>query len=423
MLTGLANRMFFRECFDRALSKGGASQHMAVLCLDLDGFKTVNDTYGHPTGDALLRLVSARLIQSVRIIDTVARLGGDEFAVIQPLARGRDDAFSLAQRIIDTLSEPFNVEGVNITIGASVGLAFAPEDGTSADELIKAADIALYSAKAGGRGTYRRFNAAMHAQLQAHQQMKLTMRDALARGQFELHYQPLVSLQTRHVTGCEALLRWRHPERGMIAPSEFIPIAEETGLIVPIGAWVLQQVCLQASSWPEHVSVAVNLSPVQFKHPKLVKAVADAISAARLNPARLQLEITESVLLDESEHNLELLQQLRELGVKIAMDDFGTGYSSLGYLRSFPFDKIKVDRTFVRDLPEGKESLAIVRAVAGLGQSLGMMTTVEGVETEDQLKTVNAEGFDEVQGYIFSRPLPASEISKLIADGPLRGED
>ncbi|GEC30823.1 diguanylate cyclase [Sinorhizobium fredii USDA 205] len=418
MLTGLANRMFFRECFDRALSEKDAASSMAVLCLDLDGFKAINDTLGHPAGDALLRQVSARLVQSASPTDVVARLGGDEFAIIHPLAGTYDDAIRLAQRIIDTLCGPFTVEGVSATIGASVGIAFAPDDGTSADELIKAADIALYNAKSSGRGTYKRFDVAMYAQLQAHQQVKIALRGALERNEFELHYQPLISLRSRRVTGCEALLRWRNPERGMVAPSEFIPIAEETGLIVPIGEWILDQACRQAAQWPEHVSIAINLSPVQFKHRNLVKTVADALSVSRLTPARLQLEITESVLLDESEHNIQLLQELRGLGVKIAMDDFGTGYSSLGYLRSFPFDKIKVDQAFVRDLPHGKESLAIVKAVAGLGHSLGMTTTIEGVETEDQLAAVNAEGFHEVQGYIFSRPLPPSEISKLI-DGPL----
>lgn len=419
MLTGLANRVFFRECFDLALNERGAAAGMAVLCMDLDGFKAVNDTFGHPTGDALLRQVSARLVQSVGAADIVARLGGDEFAVIQRLSKSSDEAVTLANRIIDALGEPFNIEGVTAIIGASVGIAFAPKDGASADELIKAADIALYSAKAGGRGIYRCFDQAMHAQLQAHQHMKLALRDALAKGELELHYQPLVSLQTRQVTGCEALLRWRHPERGTIPPSEFIPIAEETGLIVPIGEWILKRACCEAAGWPSHVGIAVNLSPVQFRHKALVRAVADALAASRLDPARLQLEITESVLLEESEHNLELLQDLRNLGVKIAMDDFGTGYSSLGYLRSFPFDKIKVDRAFVRDLPQGKESLAIVRAVAGLGQSLGMMTTVEGVETEEQLTAVNIEGFDEAQGYLFARPLPASEISQLLTAGKL----
>ncbi|AFL51582.1 bifunctional diguanylate cyclase/phosphodiesterase [Sinorhizobium fredii] len=418
MLTGLANRMFFRECFDRALSEKGAAGRMAVLCLDLDGFKAINDTLGHPAGDAVLRQVSARLVQSVRPADVVARLGGDEFAIIHPLATTHDDAVRLARRVIDTLCEPFTIEGVSATVGASVGIAFAPDDGTSADELIKAADIALYNAKASGRGTYKRFDLAMHAQLQAHQQVKIALRGALQRNEFELHYQPLISLRSRRVTGCEALLRWRNPERGMVAPSEFIPIAEETGLIVPIGEWILDQACRQAAQWPERVSIAINLSPVQFKHRNLVKTVADALSASRLTPARLQLEITESVLLDESEHNIQLLQELRGLGVKIAMDDFGTGYSSLGYLRSFPFDKIKVDQAFVRDLPHGKESLAIVKAVAGLGHSLGMTTTIEGIETEAQLAAVNAEGFHEVQGYIFSRPVPPSEISKLI-DGPL----
>lgn len=422
MLTGLANRVFFRECFELALAEQETSAGMAVLCMDLDGFKAVNDTFGHPTGDALLRQVSTRLAQVVRASDILARLGGDEFAIIQPLSKSTDDAVALARRIIDTLAQPFSIEGVTAVIGVSVGIAFAPKDGTSADELIKAADIALYSAKAGGRGTYRCFDQAMHAQLQAHQQLIVALREALEKGELELHYQPLVSLQTRKVTGCEALLRWRHPERGTIPPSEFIPIAEETGLLVPIGEWILRQACREAAGWPSHISVAVNLSPVQFKHKALVKVVADALSASGLDPARLQLEITESVLLEESEHNLDILQALRNLGVKIALDDFGTGYSSLGYLRSFPFDKIKVDQAFVRDLPQGKESLAIVRAVAGLGHSLGMMTTVEGVETEEQLTAVNVEGFDEAQGYLFARPLPAAQIQQLLRNGTTQGE-
>ena len=417
MLTGLPNRLFFRECFDQALEKALGSAKIAVLCLDLDGFKLVNDTFGHPAGDALLRQVSTRLGRVVAETDTAARLGGDEFAVIRRLATDGEAPSILAQRIIDALSEPYTIDTASLVVGASVGIAVAPDDGTTADELIKAADVALYSAKAAGRGTYRQFEPEMGAQLQAHQQMKLALRRALDRRELELYYQPLVSLRSKKVSGCEALVRWRNAERGMVAPENFIPIAEETGLIVPIGEWVLKEACREAAAWPASVSIAVNLSPIQFRDKKLVKAVAAAIAASGIDPARLQLEITESVLLDESDHNLELLQELRNLGVKIAMDDFGTGYSSLGYLRSFPFDKIKVDRAFIRDLPSGKESLAILKAVAGLGHSLGITTTVEGVETEGQLETVNAEGFDEAQGYLFAQPLPASEITLLIAAG------
>ncbi len=414
MLTGLPNRLFFRERFDQALDRVLGKARIAVLCLDLDGFKVVNDTFGHPTGDALLRQVAARLSHVVSQTDTVARLGGDEFAIIRPLPEGAQAPSALAHRIVETLTEPFAIDNVTVVIGASVGIAFAPGDGTSAEELIKAADIALYRAKAAGRGTYRHFEPAMGAQLQAHQQMKLALRDALDRGELELYYQPLISIQSKKVSGCEALVRWRHPDRGMVSPDVFVPTAEETGLIVPIGEWVLKEACREAAGWPSDVSIAVNLSPVQFKSKRLVGVVAAALASSGIDPARLQLEITESVLLDESEHNLELLQELRSLGVKIAMDDFGTGYSSLGYLRSFPFDKIKVDRAFIRDLPSGKESLAVVKAVAGLGHSLGITTTVEGVETEDQLNAVNREGFDEAQGYLFAQPLPASEISKLI---------
>jgi diguanylate cyclase (GGDEF)-like protein/PAS domain S-box-containing protein len=413
MLTGLPNRLFFRECFDQALKLDRGKRRIAVLCLDLDGFKVVNDTLGHPAGDALLRQVSARLAEVVAETDTIARLGGDEFAVIRPLTPNAETPSVLAQRLIETLSEPFTIENVNVMVGASVGIAKTPDDGTTADELIKAADIALYSAKAAGRGTYQQFEPTMGSQLQA-------LREALARGELELFYQPLINLHSKKVSCCETLLRWRSPDRGMVPPDVFIPVAEETGLIVPIGEWILKEACREAAGWPADISIAVNLSPVQFKSKKLVGAVAAAIAASGIDPARLQIEITESVLLDESEHNLKLLQELRQLGVKIAMDDFGTGYSSLGYLRSFPFDKIKVDRTFIRDLPRGKESLAIVKAVAGLGHSLGITTTVEGVETEDQLNIVNSEGFDEAQGYLFAQPLPASEITELI--WPSRGE-
>ncbi|QFI70397.1 PAS domain S-box protein [Sinorhizobium alkalisoli] len=418
MLTGLPNRLSFRECFDRALDPGRGKRRIAVLCLDLDGFKLVNDTLGHPAGDALLRQVSARLAQIVAESDTVARLGGDEFAIIRPLSPKADAPSILAERVIQALSEPFTIDNINVAVGASVGIATTPEDGTTADELIKAADIALYSAKAAGRGTYRQFEATMGAQLHAHQQMKLALREALGRGELELHYQPLISLHSKKVSCCEALLRWRSPERGLVAPDHFIPIAEETGLIVPIGEWTLEQACRDAAGWPADVAIAVNLSPVQFKSKRLVGAVATAIKSSGIDPARLQIEITETVLLDESEHNLELLQELRNLGVKIAMDDFGTGYSSLGYLRSFPFDKIKVDRSFIHDLPRGKESLAIVKAVAGLGHSLGITTTVEGIETEDQLNIVSSEGFDEAQGFLFALPMSASEIMELIRQSP-----
>ncbi|MFC0810344.1 putative bifunctional diguanylate cyclase/phosphodiesterase, partial [Ensifer sp. P24N7] len=294
-------------------------------------------------------------------------------------------------------------------IGVSVGLAFAPEDGQSVDQLIKAADVALYRAKANGRGTYVRYEPAMDADLQARQKMKISLRQAIANGEMELHYQPLINLYTRQVTTCEALVRWAHPEKGQVSPAEFIPIAEETGLILPLGEWILWKACSEAATWPSQVSVAVNLSPLQFRDQRLPAVIADILEKTGLESSRLQIEVTESVLLDETDANIQTLQEIRKLGAKIVMDDFGTGYSSLG-----SFDNIKGDRGFITDLPTGKESLAIVRAVAGIGRTLGITTTVEGVETEVQLAAVNAEGFDEAQGYLFSRPLPAAQILSLI---------
>ncbi|MCF6371308.1 PAS domain S-box protein [Rhizobium halophilum] len=413
-LTNLPNRLLLRERLERSLSALAPGAQLAVLTLDLDGFKPVNDTYGHSVGDMLLRQVADRLHGCIREEDTVARVGGDEFIVVQPVVRRTQDADLLAKRIIENLQKPFDLEGLVISIGTSVGIAFAPDAGTAIDELIRASDVALYRAKADGRGTFRRYATGMDVHMQARQELKVALRNALARNELELFFQPLVDLSSSRVSSCEALVRWRHPDKGMVSPADFIPIAEETGLIIPIGEWVLRTACEQASAWEGDIGVAVNLSPLQFKDGDLVRIVSDALEASALAPSRLQLEITESVMLDENEANLRILQELRRLGVKIAMDDFGTGYSSLGYLRSFPFDKIKVDRGFISDLPEGKESLAIVRAVAGIGRSLGITTTVEGVETQEQLDAVNAEGFDEAQGYLFSRPVPAADIPDIL---------
>ncbi|MCJ8521462.1 diguanylate cyclase (GGDEF)-like protein/PAS domain S-box-containing protein [Pseudorhizobium tarimense] len=413
-LTNLPNRLLLRERLERSLSAMAPGAQLAVLTLDLDGFKPVNDTYGHPVGDMLLRQVADRLHGCIREEDTVARVGGDEFVIVQPVVRRSEDADLLAKRIIENLQKPFDLEGLVVSIGTSVGLAFAPAAGTTVDDLIRASDVALYRAKADGRGTFRRYAAGMDVHMQARQELKVALRNALARNELDLFFQPLVDLSSSRVSSCEALVRWRHPDKGMVSPADFIPVAEETGLIIPIGEWVLRTACEQASGWEGDIGVAVNLSPLQFKDGDLVKIVSDALEASGLAPSRLQLEITESVMLDENEANLHILQELRHLGVKIAMDDFGTGYSSLGYLRSFPFDKIKVDRGFISDLPEGKESLAIVRAVAGIGRSLGITTTVEGVETQEQLDAVNAEGFDEAQGYLFSRPVPAADIPDIL---------
>jgi diguanylate cyclase (GGDEF)-like protein len=413
-LTDLFNRTRFREEIETILSRKEDGKGVAVLCLDLDRFKTVNDTLGHPAGDDLLRQVAARLRSCTGSSDIVARLGGDEFAVIQSGTQPVD-ANILATAIIDKLSEPYEIEGHQVVAGASVGIAIAPNDGTQPDDLLKKADLALYRAKKDGRRTYRFFEAEMDAAMQDRQSLELGLREALAKNQFEIEYQPVINLRSHQVSAFEALLRWRHPERGLISPLEFIPLAEEIGLIIPIGRWILKQACLSAKNWPDHVNVAVNLSPIQFRGGTLVLDVISALAEAKLPAQRLELEITESVLLENSENTTATLRQLRELGARIAMDDFGTGYSSLGYLRSFPFDKIKIDRSFIRDLSDGPESLAIVRAITSLGSSLGISITAEGVETDEQLRRMEYEGCTEVQGFLFSKPRPASELVALLA--------
>jgi diguanylate cyclase (GGDEF)-like protein/PAS domain S-box-containing protein len=412
-LTGLPNRIFFREQLERALLESRNVARAAILYLDLDGFKAVNDTLGHPAGDALLRQVADRLQQCVRGSDTVARFGGDEFAVIQTSIRSNEDADQLARRIVAVLAEPFDLEGQQVAIGASIGLAFVPEDGGNPDDLLKAADMALYRAKGDGRGVHRFFEPGMDESVRARQVIKLALREALARSEFELYYQPLVDLSTGAISCFEALLRWRHPDGRMISPVDFIPVAEETGLIIQIGEWALREACRQAATWPSGISVAVNLSPVQFRSRVLVDTVRAALGAAGLQAGRLQLEITESLMLQDDSGNLAMLQELRRLGIRIAMDDFGTGYSSLGYLRSFPFDKIKLDRSFVSDLPGGIEAQVIVRAVASLGAGLCIMTTAEGIETVEQLEALRKDGYNEGQGFLFSRPVPAAEALRL----------
>jgi len=415
VLTGLPNRTLLAERLTQALvhmhRHGGA---LAVLSLDLDRFKQVNNTLGHAAGDALLCMVARRLQGCLRVCDTVARLGGDEFAIIQTSIEDLQDVASLSQRLVDALSAPYNLDGHQVVIGTSVGFALAPNDAAAAADLLKMADIALYRAKADGRGTFRSFETGMDAKLQARRLLELDLREAVMVGEFELHYQPLVNLASGNVTVFEALLRWNNPQRGRVSPDEFIPLAEETGQIVPLGGWVLQQACLDAAGWPRAVRVAVNLSAVQFKGAGLVAAVAHALAGSGLEPERLELEITETALLHDSQKTLEILRELRALGVRIAMDDFGTGYSSLGYLRSFPFDKIKIDQCFIRYIETSADCKAIVRAVTSLGQSLGIATTAEGVETWEQLDRVRAEGCEEVQGYFFSRPVPAEEVLAVL---------
>ena len=416
-LTGLPNRVLFRARLDEALARarrGGGG--FAVLYLDLDRFKAVNDTLGHPVGDALLRAVTGRLRAELREADTAARLGGDEFAVLQAAMDQPLDATSLAQRLIEALAAPYEVEGQHVEIGVSVGIVVASGEGDTADALLKNADLALYRAKADGRGTWRFFEPEMNAHMQARRLMELDLRRALSAEQFELHYQPLVDLGTLRVTGFEALLRWRHPERGLVSPAEFIPLAEEIGLIGPIGEWVLRRACAEAARWPEGVKVAVNLSAVQLRAGGgLADTVAAVLRASGLPAARLELEITETAMLQDTEETLATLHRVGTLGVSIAMDDFGTGYSSLSHLRRFPFDKVKIDQSFVRGLGHaGGDCAAIVRAVMGLCASLGIAVTAEGVETEEQLEWLAAEGRAEGQGYLFSRPVPAEAIPGLL---------
>lgn len=414
-LTDLPNRVLFQKSLSEALArrsrKGDA---LAVHFVDLDRFKTVNDTLGHPLGDALLKIAAERLRGCVREGDTVARLGGDEFAVVQTGLDDANGATRLAARIVEAMSAPFDLQGHQVVIGASVGVSLAPTDGDEADELLKKADMALYRAKADGRGAYHFFERAMDEQLQARRALELDLRRAVQAGEFELVYQPLYHLGDERVTGCEALLRWRHPERGTVSPADFIPLAEEIGLIVPLGEWVLRRACAEAANWPDHVRLAVNLSPAQFRDRGLVRTVISALASSGLAAERLELEITESVLLQDSAANMTMLHDLKALGVRISMDDFGTGYSSLSYLRSFPFDKIKIDQTFVRDILHDSDALAIIKAVLDLGASMGVTTTAEGVETLEQLNALRGQGCAEIRGYFISRPAPASEIAKML---------
>jgi diguanylate cyclase (GGDEF)-like protein len=412
-LTDLANRVLLNERLEQVLARGSRNETVALHHLDLDQFKAVNDTLGHPAGDQLLRMVADRLRGLVREIDTIARMGGDEFAIVQVGIDDAADATALAQRILEAVGMPYDINGRQMTVGVSIGIAVGPGDGLSPEELLRNADLALYRAKDDGRGTFRFFEPGMDLQMQARRIMEQDLRKALPAGQFELHYQPIVNLASDQISGFEALIRWHHPERGLIAPNAFIPLAEETGLIVPIGQWVIDQACATAAAWPDDLIVAVNVSPIQFRSPAFLQAVVDALDASGLRPDRLEVEITESVLLQNGEATLAILHHLRSLGVRIAMDDFGTGYSSLTYLQSFPFDKIKIDRCFVKNILENEGSLNIVRAIAGLAKGMGMTTTAEGVETAEQLDRVMSVGCTEMQGFHFSRPRPASEINRL----------
>ena len=413
-LTDLANRHQFNDALARRFaSRRSEDAAFALLILDLDRFKQVNDTLGHGMGDTLLRRVAHRLQRAVREDDLVARLGGDEFAILKAGETDLPAIQTLAERVIDLLARPFLIDGHILNIGTSIGIALAPSDGDCSELLMGNADLALYGAKEEGRGRYRMFEASMNARIQARRSLELDLRRALVRQEFALHYQPQVDARTGCYDGAEALIRWYHPERGVVSPIEFIPLAEETGLIGALGEWVLRTACAEALTWPEHLSVAVNLSPVQFRDTRLAATIRNILAETRFPPARLELEITEGSLLQDEQRTLAILRELRALGIRISMDDFGTGYSSLSYLRRFPFDKIKIDQSFVRRTPEDKDSAAIVRAITMLGASLGMKTTAEGVETDAQSSFIAEQGCDQLQGYLISRPVTAEQVKRL----------
>jgi len=415
VLTGLPNRTALEQQINASIAQTGRDQGFAIFALDLDDFRPINDTFGHAVGDELLVAVANRLSACVREIDCVARIGADEFVVLQRAVERPEDAAVLARRIIDVLKAPYVLSNQTVSVGVTIGVTVAPGDGTSCGKLLKNADVALARAKAEARGAFRYFEPDMDARLQARRELESDLRHALETKAFEVYYQPIYSLGSERICGFEALLRWKHPVRGFISPAEFIPLAEELGLIVPLGEWVLAQACADAARWPDGLKIAVNVSAVQFTSASLVSAVRDALRSTGLPGRRLELEITESVLVANPGVTTAILHSLKGLGVRVSMDDFGTGYSSLSYLRSFPFDKIKIDQSFVRDLCEEDGTDFIVRAVISLGASLGMTTTAEGVETEAQLARLRAEGCDEVQGYLFSRPVPITDVPNVIA--------
>ena len=413
-LTDLANRRLFHRELEQALARLCPGAHLALHCVDLDQFKGVNDTLGHAAGDALLRQAADRLRGCVPDGSLVARLGGDEFAVIQTGVRGPDDAAALARRIVEVLDEDYQIDERQAVAGASIGIALASHVDTAPEEVVRNADIALYRAKADGRATFRFFEPSMDEAVRKKQELRAGLRTALDRGELGLLFQPLVGIRAGEVTCLESLLRWQQPDRGMIPPAEFIPVAEETGLIMRIGEWALRTACCEAARWPHPVRVAVNLSPVQFRNPGLAQAVAGALAESGLEAGRLELEITESVLLQDDQANSASLQELSRLGVRIALDDFGTGFSSLAYLLRFPIDKIKIDRSFVTGLPDRRELKAVIRAVVSMSRSLGISVTAEGVETTEQLEALRRLGCSDAQGYLFSRPVPAAEVAALI---------
>jgi diguanylate cyclase (GGDEF)-like protein len=414
-LTDLPNRVLFRERLEQAMKAVRPGEQLAVLYIDIDEFKSVNDALGHPVGDELLMGVADRLRDCLNPSDVAARLGGDEFAVIQTAIKSQSETTELVDRIHSAIRHPFECAGNLITTDASIGIALATSDGLDLDQLLRNADLALYGAKGDGRRTYRFFEAGMDARARERRSLELELRQAISDGSLEAWYQPVLNLETNKVSSCEALLRWRHPERGMISPAEFIPVAEETGLINQLGHWVLNTACAEAANWPDEVRVAVNVSPIQFRSQTLALNVAAALAASGLSAGRLELEITEAILIRDDEAALEALHQLRKLGVRIALDDFGTGYSSLSYLQRFPFDKIKIDRSFIRDLAGGGASSSIVQAVVNIAAASDMTTTAEGVETEQQRNLLYILGCTEMQGFLFSPAIPGVEIRRLLS--------
>jgi diguanylate cyclase (GGDEF)-like protein len=417
VLTGLPNRTMFQQQLDHAFRiAAGNGSLFALHCLDLDQFKVINDTLGHPAGDALLVEAGRRVQQAARG-HFVARLGGDEFVVLQTVGEDRNAIDRLAREILVTTAQPFSIEGNEFVPSTSIGIAIAPQDGEGGGTLLRNADLALYRAKEAGRGTYAFFEESLNERAQQRRQVESDLRLALERSEFELYYQPLFDLEQNRICSFEALLRWRHPTHGLVPPAEFIPVAEDSGLIVPIGAWVVREACSRAARWPEHVRVAVNVSAVQFHRGSVHETVLRALADSGLAPGRLEIEITESIFLEGGEATLRLLHALRTLGVRIALDDFGTGYSSLSYLQSFPFDKLKIDRSFIQNLLTRDGATAIVHAITELANALGMETTAEGVEETAQLMELRAHGCSSVQGYLFAEPMTAGDVEQLFRDG------
>jgi diguanylate cyclase (GGDEF)-like protein len=415
-LTGLPNRVQFRQQLDAALSRAvRLGEQVAVMCLDLDGFKLVNDSFGHPAGDALLRVVG-QVLSELASDGMVARLSGDEFAIVVAISTDLDRPRVLAQSILDALREPVVANGHSILTGLSIGISVAPGDGHEPSTLLKNADLALYRAKQDGRGVFRFFEPGLDAAARQRRQVELDLREALHQGQFRLDYQPIFDLKADRICGFEALMRWDHPQRGLVSPVEFIPVAEESGLIVAMGEWAMHEACREAIRWPDRLRVAVNVSAIQFRNSGFANIVVQALARSGLDPHRLEIEITESIFLEGSGPTLELLHKLHALGCRIALDDFGTGYSSLSYLRSFPFDKIKIDRSFVTNVADDVGAAAIVRAIVDLAGALHMETTAEGVEDSEQLAALRSQGCSSIQGFLFSRPLTTEGVARLLQD-------